>query len=159
MYIVVVNLESSIAITQNFVSPSNLPGVMFFLKHRADQVSGFKLSSNLPPAVRMTDGTHEYRGEDEDETGGGAAFARFVDALGRDSPTICMEGLKALAKLEMQIAEKDITSKEAAKRKQGSSKSLWNTVTAMDGKEDSDFPARSGFTLGYNLDEADMVEV
>lgn len=38
----VVNLDASIAITQNFVPRSHLPGVLSFLKDRPDQVSGFK---------------------------------------------------------------------------------------------------------------------
>lgn len=38
----VVNLDVSIAITQNFVPRSHLAGVLSFLKDKADQVSGFK---------------------------------------------------------------------------------------------------------------------
>lgn len=38
----VVNLNASIAITQNFVPRSHLVGVLCFLKYKADQVSGFK---------------------------------------------------------------------------------------------------------------------
>lgn len=36
------NLSPSIAITQNFVPRAHLPGVLSFLKDKADQVSGFK---------------------------------------------------------------------------------------------------------------------
>jgi hypothetical protein len=38
----VVNLDTSIAITQNFVPRSHLSSVLSFLKHKPDQVSGFK---------------------------------------------------------------------------------------------------------------------
>ncbi|TVY60856.1 F-box protein [Lachnellula suecica] len=38
----VVNLDASIAITQNFVPRSHLAGVLSFLKEKPDQVSGFK---------------------------------------------------------------------------------------------------------------------
>lgn len=38
----VVNLETSIAITQNFVPESHLGNVLSFLKDKADQVSGFR---------------------------------------------------------------------------------------------------------------------
>jgi hypothetical protein len=38
----VVNLDASIAITQNFVPGSHLPNVLSFLKYKTDQISGFK---------------------------------------------------------------------------------------------------------------------
>lgn len=38
----VVNLDASIAITQNFVPGSHLPGILSFLRDKPDQVSGFK---------------------------------------------------------------------------------------------------------------------
>lgn len=38
----VVNLERSIAITQNFVPQAHLTNVLVFLKNKADQVSGFR---------------------------------------------------------------------------------------------------------------------
>lgn len=38
----VVNLDASIAITQNFVPRSHLAGVLSFLKDKTDQISGFK---------------------------------------------------------------------------------------------------------------------
>lgn len=44
----VVNLESGIALTQNFVPESHLAEVISFLKDRADQVSGFRRDVNDP---------------------------------------------------------------------------------------------------------------
>ncbi|KAK0545509.1 hypothetical protein OC845_005077 [Tilletia horrida] len=38
----VLNLEECVALTQNFVSPVELPYVLHFLKHKYDQISGFK---------------------------------------------------------------------------------------------------------------------
>lgn len=38
----VINLEDSIAITQNYVSDSNLTDVLGFLKNKADQISGVR---------------------------------------------------------------------------------------------------------------------
>lgn len=143
----VVNLESSIAVTQNFVSPTNLPGVLYFLKHRADQVSGFKLRHACAARVQVLDRNQEYRGEDEDETGGGAIFARFVDALGKRFPEICMEGLKGLAKLEMQLAES--AKDNRMKRTAASRTSLWRTFTSKSPEEQEDLAGNGGFTLGF----------
>jgi len=36
----VLNLEASVAITQNYVSESNLPRVLRFLREKPEQVSG-----------------------------------------------------------------------------------------------------------------------
>jgi hypothetical protein len=44
----VVNLDASIAITQNFVPRSHLPSVLSFLKDKPDQVSGFKRETSNP---------------------------------------------------------------------------------------------------------------
>ncbi|KAI9625951.1 hypothetical protein KEM48_010651 [Puccinia striiformis f. sp. tritici PST-130] len=41
----VINLESSIAITQNFVSDNELTSVLHFMKHKPDQLSGFKFKN------------------------------------------------------------------------------------------------------------------
>ncbi len=40
---IVLNLEESIAITQNFVSRANLLGVLDFLHEKEDQISGIKV--------------------------------------------------------------------------------------------------------------------
>lgn len=44
----VVNLEPSIAITQNFIPRAHLGSVLEFLSHKADQVSGFKKNVENP---------------------------------------------------------------------------------------------------------------
>ena len=44
----VVNLEATIAITQNFVPKAHLGSALSFLKFKANQVSGFKKSSISP---------------------------------------------------------------------------------------------------------------
>lgn len=49
----VVNLDSAIAITQNFVPRSHLRSAVNFLKHKPDQVSGFKSTVENPYALFM----------------------------------------------------------------------------------------------------------
>lgn len=49
----VVNLESAIAITQNFVPKSHLRSAVNFLKHKPDQVSGFQSTVENPYALFM----------------------------------------------------------------------------------------------------------
>jgi hypothetical protein len=44
----VVNLEPSIAITQNFVPEAHLTNVLDFLRNKSDQVSGFKKDVRNP---------------------------------------------------------------------------------------------------------------
>lgn len=68
----VVNLDASIAITQNFVPRAHLVGVLSFLKDKADQVSGFKKEVVDP-------------------------YAMFVDGMKREYPELLEE---AMAELE-----------------------------------------------------------
>ena len=67
----VVNLEESIAITQNFVPRAHLSGVLGFLKDKREQVSGFK-KEVLDP------------------------FKAFVEGMRREYPELLEEGLTEL---------------------------------------------------------------
>ena len=147
----VVNLEASIAVTQNFVSPSNLSGVLSFLKYRPDQVSGFKLHSagQESKGNHLNEARQEYCGEEEDETGGGAVYSRFVDALTRHDPELCMEAMKRLAQLESQKMHSKLNSKDASRSKADGS--LWHTMVGKDKPEVGEEQS-SGFTFGFALD-------
>ncbi|RFU32005.1 hypothetical protein B7463_g4302, partial [Scytalidium lignicola] len=70
----VVNLDSSIAITQNFVPRSHLPGVLSFLRDKPDQVSGFKEDVTDP-------------------------FGIFVENMQRVLPDILEQALEKLEKM------------------------------------------------------------
>jgi hypothetical protein len=157
----VVNLEPSIAVTQNFVSPANLPGVLYFLKHRADQVSGFRLRRQEEEEGNSTTRQQaaEYNGgEEEDETGGGAVFARFCEALGKSDQDVLTRGLKGLARLEMEEAEQQ---RVRDKRKDKEGQTLWTAITASgsadcdNGKDIADDPTATststGFSFGFDL--------
>lgn len=56
----VVNLDASIAITQNFVPRSHLAGVLSFLKDKPDQVSGFKKDVTDPYGLFVNRMRAEY---------------------------------------------------------------------------------------------------
>ena len=145
----VVNLESSIAVTQNFVSPSNLPGVLHFLKHRSDQVSGFKLKQEA--VVEAKSQEREYNGEEDDETGGGAVFARFCEVLGKQQPDVLLKGMEGLVKLEMVNA---MRRRDGQNRKDKEGQTLWTSLIASkdDGAcETSASPSGGGFSFGFDL--------
>lgn len=66
-----VNLEESIAITQNFVPRAHLAGVLGFLRDKREQVSGFRREVVDP-------------------------FGTFVEGMKREYPELLEEGLKEL---------------------------------------------------------------
>ncbi|KAH8920506.1 Clavaminate synthase-like protein [Atractiella rhizophila] len=74
----VINLEPSIAITQNFVGPNELGKVLYFLKHRSSQISGFRCP--------------------EGDLSG--LYQRFVDKLSDNKPEVLKLGLEQLKVLE-----------------------------------------------------------
>ncbi|KAI5291097.1 hypothetical protein KEM54_006320 [Ascosphaera aggregata] len=78
----VVNIEASVAITQNFVPTQHLPAVLGFLKHKPDQVSGFK---------------KEVCEE---------AFVEFVERMRESHPKDLEEGLKKLEQEELKSSRK-----------------------------------------------------
>jgi hypothetical protein len=150
---VVVNLEASIAVTQNFVSPTNLSGVLSFLKHRPEQVSGFKLRSTAHPED-VAQEAQEYGGEEDDETGGGAVYSRFVDALNRHDPALCMDAMKKLAQLESQQAQNKLARNDTSPAEaQGS---LWDDMIGK-GTSDVGYVGSSGFTFGFALDAEEEI--
>lgn len=195
---VVVNLESSIAVTQNFVSPSNLGGVLYFLKYRSDQVSGFKIKETSPTATTMTSsatdqtvlvsgddaGQGDYRGEDEDETGVGQVYHKFLNSLRACFPDVAEQGLLDLQRIEDTSRRTSAANnRQAPQGGSGGSgaHSLWSTVTAgaveirnpqdpkqeaLDGSADAgtagtseyDGASCNGFSFGFTIDGDDLDE-
>jgi hypothetical protein len=125
----VVNLEESVALTQNFVSPAELGTVLDFMKNKSDQLSGFKKSRrddrgvNAPDrsdsAVSLAPGrqaasvpgfssvgaapncTSTASGTDECEDGADfAVFELFCERLGRFDPNTLSAGFAQMALLE-----------------------------------------------------------
>ncbi|KAK5283777.1 hypothetical protein LTR20_008544 [Exophiala xenobiotica] len=97
----VVNLDPAIAITQNFVPRAHLRSTVKFLRHRADQVSGFKNTVANPYALFMDrlreahpdlatlveeskkrkwdDVVHDSRQADEEQSGFSFGFGDDID--------------------------------------------------------------------------------
>ena len=71
----VVNLEPTIAITQNFVPKAHLANALAFLRDKREQVSGFKNDVKDP-------------------------YALFVEKLGEKHPELLEEGLAGMEKLQ-----------------------------------------------------------
>ena len=67
----VVNLEESIAITQNFVPRAHLSGVLGFLRDKREQISGFRKEVEDP-------------------------YEAFVEGMKRDYPQLLEQGLAEL---------------------------------------------------------------
>ncbi|SPO20501.1 uncharacterized protein UTRI_00898_B [Ustilago trichophora] len=116
----VINLEESVALTQNFVSPAELGIVLDFMKNKSDQLSGFKRSQidasvpsdtiSLAPGRQaasigsssLTKPSSTANDDDEEECDG-AGFnvsELFCDRLGRFDPTLLENSLKQVADLE-----------------------------------------------------------
>lgn len=97
----VINLEPSIAITQNFVSERELSSVLHFMKYKPDQLSGFKLSDN-PERLHKTSPSAIKSNRK-------SIFESFVDALRQStkiSNATIAEKLVLVEELEHQRSQK-----------------------------------------------------
>jgi len=65
----VVNIDASIAITQNFVPRAHLTGVLEFLRDKADQVSGFKKEVEDPYTIFVEGMKRDFPGLLEEALG------------------------------------------------------------------------------------------
>lgn len=118
---VVVNLEPSIAVTQNFVSRRELPKVLNFMKYRPEQVSGFKLQRPAVATTAPNDAQEIISGLDEcDETVSGI-YESFCEALARERGELSRDALAAMEGTAVVVGEKDEQSV--------ASKGLWEKVT------------------------------
>ena len=127
---VVVNLEPSIAVTQNFVSRRELPKVLNFMKYRPQQVSGFKLRRSTITTIEGATGEAEISGglDECDETVSGV-YESFCEALARDRGDLAREALDAMDVVGGGVEERDSVA----------AKGLWEKVT------DEETPFSFGF--------------
>jgi hypothetical protein len=119
----VVNLEFSVAVTQNYVSRSNLPQVLAFLRDRPDQISGLR---------GVTDeecGVAELIQDSCNDTKRAQMYTRFCDALTKAFP----DEMPAIIKEEQEAADAYRSRIAAAKEKS----SWWAQLRANDHKTDT----------------------
>lgn len=122
----VVNLESSIAITQNFVSEYELVEVLKFMKYRSDQLSGFR---NIE---RMSD-----------------VFEKFINALRSHPELISTEALEESLK---KMDDLEVGSSLKKRKKGQSDGSLWEKLK-QPRIDESQVNGSTGFCFGFSVEE------
>ncbi len=115
----VINLEESVALTQNFVSPPELATVLDFMKNKPDQLSGFKRTQLDGPAEagvvalapgrqaasigQSVAGAQQTQADEADDDCDGATFdvfALFADRLQRFDAALLDEALAEVEQIE-----------------------------------------------------------
>lgn len=105
----VINLEESVALTQNFVSPAELGTVLDFMKNKADQLSGFKKGKvgSAPtedvsrPDCQQQNSLAEHEEDEECEDGADfGVFDLFCARLAEFDERLLVEGLNRVAQIE-----------------------------------------------------------
>lgn len=150
----------SVAFTQNFVSPAELPAVLDFLKNRPEQISGFRLHKKRADAEKKGEESESDLELDELPENGlqekRALFGLFVERLGRFDPALRDKALQDMHVLEQRNQQQTATTAIARDRRDttrpsSSSASLWDSL-----KGETVAPTASHFTLdlaGEELEE------
>lgn len=146
-FTVVVNLEPAIAVTQNFVSRRELPAVLRFMKHRPEQVSGFKLHR---PDTSATTAEEEAGGLDDCDENVEGVFEAFCEALRKERKDVAEEALKSVGELEEKSDEAKKEEREARKEEKVG---VWAKVKEVTEEEE----CGGGFSFGF-FEEGDDVE-
>ncbi|PWN90463.1 Clavaminate synthase-like protein [Acaromyces ingoldii] len=143
----VVNLDESVAFTQNFVSPAELPAVLDFLKNRPDQISGFRIRraaksslSSSSPCCGEEEAQESDPELDELDDGGlrekGKLFETFVKRLRDFDERLANEGLASMERIEKERRERQGSGTETvvgkvgatAKKDAGGSSTWWEEL-------------------------------
>jgi hypothetical protein len=97
----VINLDESVAFTQNFVTPAELPALLDFMKNTPDQISGFRIRKERHSTSDDSGSDPEY---DELDDGGISEkkklFSLFVERLRAHNASLCEKGLEGMRELE-----------------------------------------------------------
>ncbi|KAI5479766.1 transcription factor jumonji/aspartyl beta-hydroxylase domain containing protein [Pseudohyphozyma bogoriensis] len=130
---IVINLEPSVAVTQNYVSLRELPEVLKFMRDRPEQVSGFSLPS-------ASTGEQKDGGLGEEDVCIEGVFEKFVERLLEEGGAEVRYMVKmVLAKADGK-GEEDIVGDGERRRKEG----LWEKVKPAE--ED-----HVGFSFGFDV--------
>ncbi|KAI3486987.1 hypothetical protein L1887_49183 [Cichorium endivia] len=149
----VINLEESVALTQNFVSPPELATVLDFMKNKPDQLSGFKRTQLDAPGRRgrggacagTTGGVDRtiVRGRAADAGGRGGrrlrrrdvltCFALFADRLQRFDAALLDEALAEVEQIEqtrksMCLARRVAPAPKTAARRANAGPTWWEKL-------------------------------
>ncbi|KAH9821345.1 hypothetical protein DFH28DRAFT_1079363 [Melampsora americana] len=122
----VVNLEPSIAITQNFVSEHELVEVLKFMKYRSDQLSGFRKIERMEEV-----------------------FEKFINGLRSNLNLISTETLQAsLNQVEIEVE----SSMKKKRKKIKSEGSMWEKLK-QPRLEEKQVNESTGFCFGFSVEE------
>lgn len=177
----VINLEESVALTQNFVSPAELGIVLDFMKNKPDQLSGFKRSqledaqnstSSLAPgrqaaSIGRTAAAAEEDDEEECDGAGFNVFDLFCDRLGRFDRDLLESSLKQVEELEEARRSACLMIRRTAapahktKKAEGSGQSWWEKLKALSREEDDKVDEEKaadagGFSFGNQLSSSEL---
>lgn len=151
----VINLEESVAFTQNFVSPAELPAVLDFLKNRPDQISGFRLrKSELDKKEKEID---EISDPELDELPNNGLeekqkiFDLFINRLSSFDQKLCQMGLEGMRKLEEGRGRKKTESASTIDN-------WWQTLKASQSNSEEKSQSLSSTPM-FAINEADLGEL
>ncbi|SGY23679.1 BQ5605_C019g08967 [Microbotryum silenes-dioicae] len=138
---IVVNLEPSIAVTQNYVSQRELASVLRFMRDRPDQVSGFKR-----PRTEQDQTRELVQKEDCDELVSDV-FELFVQGLKKEHGEMVEKALEEIGGMKKAVSS-------VSGRKEGNgvhdeksrTKGMWEKVKEDQGDE-------GGFSFGFGGEE------
>ncbi|CAO1614693.1 unnamed protein product [Sympodiomycopsis kandeliae] len=139
----VINLSESIALTQNFVSLSELPQVLHFMKNKYQQISGFKFGPDLSEDPEDCDSSKRK------------LYQEFIDVLQLYDAKLlqwALEKLKVVeeqeAKTKTEFAESQATIHKSNKRTNGGEATWWEKLKQEEKESDSNNQKSGTFSLG-----------
>ncbi|RYG99176.1 hypothetical protein EON65_50550 [archaeon] len=169
----VVNLTSTVALTQNYAASTNLPGLLRFLRDKQDQISGLGaegqvLTSELYELLvsKLVQEMEEEqmreiikKSEQEDEVMGKAA-GNLAPIGGR---------VKTKKSRRYQDSEEDNERKKSARgeqgnvagddeRKKSTTSNLWSNAFAQDANVIKESCCMSSFSFGFSIGEGEVPE-